>query len=72
MKYPVEKLLRDLFPPSFSFPDEAVWRSQYKKVTSRMLAMDHLIQHPIPDVQRITGRSDPIVAGYTEGDRHVV
>jgi len=70
MKAPVENLLRNLFPPSSSFPDESVWRPQYEAVTSRLLAMDHLVK-PIPDVQRITGRKDPIVAGYTEVDRVV-
>ena len=30
--------------------------------------MDHLIQ-PIPEVERITGRREPIVAAYTEGGR---
>ena len=60
MKAPVETLLQT------SFPDESVWRPQYKEVTWRLLAMDHLIQ-PIPEVQRITGRKDPILAGYTAG-----
>ena len=71
MKAPVENLVQNLFPPSSSFPDEAVWRSQYKAVTLRLLAMDHLVK-PIPEVKRITGRTDPIVAGYTEGERQVV
>ena len=48
-----------------------MWRSQYKAVTSRLLAMDHLVK-PIPNVERITGKTDPIVAGYTEGERPVV
>ena len=71
MKTPVENLVQNLFPPSSSFPDEWVWRPQYKAVTSRLLAMDHLVK-PIPHVERITGRRDPIVAGYTEGERQVV
>ena len=68
MKAPVETLLQTSFPPGSTFPDESVWRPQYKAVTWRLLAMDHLIQ-PIPEVERITGRREPIVAAYTEGGR---
>ena len=66
MKVPMETLLQTAFPPGSNFPDELTWRDQYKGVTSRILAMDHLIQ-PIPEVQRITGRTEDFVPAFTEG-----
>jgi hypothetical protein len=66
MKAPVETLLQTAFPPGSHFPDKTTWRRQYKAVTSRLLAMDHLIQ-PIPEVKRITGRNEEIVAAFTPG-----
>ena len=66
MKVPMETLLQTTFPLGSHFPDKLTWRAQYKAVTSRILAMDHLIQ-PIPEVQRITGRTEDIVPAFTEG-----
>ena len=65
----MDTLLRNTFVPGNEFLDETGplgWRQQYKALTWRLLAMAHLIQ-PVPEVQRITGRTDPIVAAYTEG-----
>ena len=66
MKAPVETLLQTAFPPGSQFTDDWSWRRQYKAVTSRLLAMDHLIQ-PIPEVKRITGRNEDIVPAFTAG-----
>ena len=66
MKKPVEILLQTAFPPGSQYTDELLWRHQYGAVTSRLLAMDHLIQ-PIPEVQRITGRTEDIVSAFTPG-----
>ena len=66
MKAPVETLLQTAFPPGSQFTDELSWRRQYKEVTSRLLAMDHLIQ-PIPEVKRITGRTQEIIPAFTAG-----
>ena len=66
MKAPVETLLKTAFPPGSHFPDKSVWRPQYKAVTSRLLAMDHLVQ-PVQEVKRITGRTDEIVPAFTSG-----
>ena len=59
------------FISSAEFPDVAVWRDQYKKVVSRLLAMQHL-RPPVSTVQRMTGREKEIVAAFTEGGRHSI
>ena len=41
-------------------------KDQYKRLTSRMLAMEHLTL-PISSVKRITGQDNPVVAAFTEG-----
>ena len=56
------------FSSSTEFPDIAV-RDQYKKMTSRLLAMQHL-RPPVSTVQRMTGREKEVVAAFTEGGRH--
>ena len=66
MEPAVDNLLKTTFFQGLEFPDEALWLQQYKRLTSRLLAMDHLIQ-PIPEVQRITGRNEEIVAAFTPG-----
>ena len=54
------------FSSGAAFPDEAVWRDQYKKIASRILAMDHL-HPPVSTVQRIAGTDREVVAAFTEG-----
>ena len=44
---------------------------QYKRLTSRMLAMEHLTL-PISSVKRITGQDNPVVAAFTEGINYVL
>ena len=66
MEPAVDNLLKTTFFQGLEFRDEVVWRQQYKTLTSRLLAMDHLIQ-PIPEVQRITGRTQEIVPAFTSG-----
>ena len=69
MENAMGNLLRNIFAPGGQFQDEVGlqgWRRQYQDLTWRLLAMDHLIK-PIPEVERITGRTDPIGAAYTEG-----
>ena len=62
---PMKSLLDTSF--ALEFPDEAVWRDQYKKLTSRILAMQHLNNSNDPTVKRITGRDSEVVAAFTEG-----
>ena len=74
METSMDTLLRNTFAQGSQYQDEngqQGWRRQYKALTWRLLAMDHLIQ-PIPEVERITGRREPIVAAYTEGGRREV
>ena len=47
-----------------------VWRDQYKKITSRLLAMQHL-RPPVSTVQRMAGREREVVPAFTEGDGHI-
>ena len=62
---PIKSLLDDSF--ASEFPDEAVWRDQYKKLTSRILAMQHMDSSNVSTVKRITGREGEVVAAFTEG-----
>ena len=61
--------MKSLLDTSFAseFPDEAVWRDQYKKLTSRILAMQHMNSSNVSTVKRITGREGEVVAAFTEG-----
>ena len=61
--------MKSLLDTSFAseFPDEAVWRDQYKKLTSRILAMQHMNNYNVSTVKRITGREGEVVAAFTEG-----
>jgi len=63
---PMKSLLDSSFGSEFR--DEAVWRDQYKKLTSRILAMQHMNSSNVSTVKRITGREDEVVAAFTEGD----
>ena len=44
---------------------------QYKRLTSRMLAMEHLTL-PISSVKRITGQDNPVVPAFTEGLNYII
>ena len=61
--------MKSLLDTSFAseFPDEAVWRDRYKRLTSRILAMEHMNSSNVSIVRRITGREDEVVAAFTEG-----
>ena len=54
------------FSSGAAFPDESVWRDQYKKVASRLLAMLHL-RPPESTVKRMTGTEREVVPAFTEG-----
>ena len=62
---PMKSLLDSSFASEFQ--DEAVWRDQYKKLTSRILAMQHMDSSNISTVKRITGWEGEVVAAFTEG-----
>ena len=62
----MKPLLEKHFSLGSEFSDEAVWRDQYKKIASRILAMDHL-HPPVSTVQRIAGTDREVVAAFTEG-----
>ena len=66
MKPAVDNLLKTTFFQGLEFQDDVVFTQQYKTLTSRLLAMDHLVQ-PVPEVQRITGRTQEIVPAFTPG-----
>ena len=61
----MKPLLEKHFSLGSEFLDEAVWRDQYKKIASRILAMDHL-HPPVSTVQRIAGTDREVVAAFTE------
>ena len=59
----LDSLLESCFDPKNVYPDEAVWRAQYKAITSRLLAFEHLTP-PMTTVKRITGRENELVPGF--------
>ena len=67
----MKSLLNTHFSLSTEFGDVAVWRDQYKKMTSRLLAMQHL-RPPVSTVQRMAGREREVVPAFTEGDGHTI
>ena len=67
----MKSLLDAQFSSSAEFADEAVWRDQYKKIVSRLLAMQHL-RPPVSTVQRMAGREREVVPALTEGDGHTI
>ena len=67
----MKSLLDAQFSLSAEFPDKAVWRDQYKKIVSRLLAMQHL-RPPLSTVARMAGREREVVAAFTEGGRHIL
>ena len=66
----MKSILNTHFSSSTEFADVAVWRDQYKKMTSRLLAMQHL-RPPVSTVQRMAGRDREVVPAFTEGDGHI-
>ena len=60
-----DSLLESCFDPNNVYPDEAVWRKQYKAIASRLLAFEHLTP-PVTVVKRITGREKEVVPGFIE------
>ena len=53
------------------FADESVLLDQYKKIASRLLAMEHL-RPPVSTVQRIAGTEKEVLAGFSgKGGRSV-
>ena len=67
----MKSLLNTHFSSNAKFPDEPVWRLQYKKITSRLLAMQHL-RPPVSTVQRMVGREREVVPAFTEGRAHTL
>ena len=65
----MKSLLDAQFTLGAEFPDVAVWRVQYKKIVSRLLAMQHL-RPPVSTVQRMAGTEREVVAAFAEGRRH--
>ena len=67
VKTGMKSLLERHFPLNSGLPDETVWRDQYKKITSRLLAMEHL-RPSVSTVQRMAGTDRGVVAGFREGN----
>ena len=67
----MKSLVDKHFSSGAAFPDEPVWRDQYKKVTSRILAMQHL-RPPVSTVSRMAGTEKVVVPAFTEGCRHMI
>ena len=62
-------LLNTHFSTAPLYKDGLMWL-QYKKLTSRILSMEHLTL-PVSSVKRITGREEPVVAAFTDGIDHI-
>ena len=63
----MKSLLDAHFTLGAEFPDEAVWRDQYKKIASRLLAMQHLRPSEVSTVARMAGTERGVVAAFAEG-----
>ena len=63
----MKSLLNTHFSSSAEFPDEVVWRLQYKEIASRLLAMQHLSSSQVSTVARIAGTEREVVPSFTEG-----
>merc|ERR1712218_172107 len=61
----MKSILDSHFSSNAEFADESVWRDQYKKIASRILAMEHL-RPSVSTVQRIAGTEKEVVAAFTE------
>ena len=63
--------LNSHFSAYAEFADESVLLDQYKKIASRLLAMEHL-RPPVSTVQRIAGTEKEVLAGFSgKGGRSV-
>ena len=69
LKPAMESLLNKHFSTAPLYQDRSMWL-QYEKLTSRMLAMEHLTL-PVSSLKRITGRDEPVVAAFTDGKYHI-
>ena len=65
LKPAMASLLKNHFSTAPLYQGSTMWL-QYKKLTSRMLAMEHLTL-PVSSLKRITGREEPVVAAFTKG-----
>ena len=66
MNSALKNLMDACFPTGSERQDELIWRTQYKKLTTRVLAMEHLAP-PVDPVKRITGTDDRVVAAFSKG-----
>ena len=66
MNSALKNLMDACFPAGSERQDELTWRTQYKKLTTRVLAMEHLAP-PVDPVKRITGTDDRVVAAFSKG-----
>ena len=68
----MKSMLDSHFSAAGEFPDESVWRDQYKKIASRILAMEHL-RTSVSTVQRMAGTEREVVAAFTEdGNKNII
>ena len=65
----IKVLMDTSFPAGSECPDELTWRAQYKELSCRVLAMEHLAP-PIAPLRRITGTDEGVVAAFTKGFLH--
>ena len=65
----MKSILDRHFSTAGEFADESVWRDQYKKIASRILAMEHL-RPSVSTVQRMAGTEKEVVAAFTEGGNY--
>ena len=66
MNSAIKDLMDMCFPAGSEHPDELTWRTQYKELSTRVLAMEHLAP-PFDPRRRITGTDEGVVAGFSEG-----
>ena len=65
----LKDLLDACFPPGSENQDESMWRTQYKDLAIRVLAMEHMTP-PVGELKRITGTEKQVVAAFSEGLLH--
>ena len=67
----MKSILDRHFSTAGEFADESVWRDQYKKIASRILAMEHL-RPSVSTVQRMAGTEREVVAAFTEDGNYPI
>ena len=69
----ISSMLKDLldacFPSGSEHQDESMWRTQYKDLAIRVLAMEHMAP-PVGELKRIIGTEKEVVAAFSEGLLH--